>query len=66
MSNQLTPELLQRLLDEHGAALELFASQWTEAPEDCVQEAFLKLVGQRKPPDRVVPWLFSCRPEPCH
>jgi RNA polymerase sigma-70 factor (ECF subfamily) len=58
MSNQVTPELLQRLLDEHGAALELFASQWTEAPDDCVQEAFLQLVRQPTPPERVVPWLF--------
>ena len=58
MSNQVRPELLQRLLDEHGAALELFAAQWTEAPEDCVQEAFLQLVRQPLPPDRIVAWLF--------
>ena len=58
MSHEITPELLQRLLDEHGAALELFAAQWTEAAEDCVQEAFLQLVRQPSPPDRVVAWLF--------
>lgn len=58
MTQTLMPELLSRLLDEHGAALELFASQWTEMPEDCVQEAFLKLVRQATPPDRIVPWLF--------
>lgn len=58
MTQPVTPELLSRLLDEHGAALELFASQWTEMPEDCVQEAFLQLVRQSKTPDLVVPWLF--------
>lgn len=58
MSNSVTPEVLERLLDEHAAALELFASQWTAAPEDCVQEAFIQLVKQRRTPDRIVPWLF--------
>lgn len=58
MTQTVTPELLSRLLDEHGAALELFASQWTEMPDDCVQEAFLQLVRQSKPPDQIVPWLF--------
>ncbi len=58
MTQSVTPELLGRLLDEHGAALELFASQWTEMPDDCVQEAFLQLVRQKSPPDQIVPWLF--------
>jgi len=58
MTQPVTPELLSSLLDEHGSALELFASQWTGMPEDCVQEAFLQLVRQSKPPDQVVPWLF--------
>jgi RNA polymerase sigma factor (sigma-70 family) len=58
MDNGLTPELLERLLDQHGAALQLFAAQWTTTPEDCVQESFLQLMRQRKLPDRIVPWLF--------
>ncbi len=52
------PEILGRLLDEHGAALVLYARQWTSAPEDVVQDAFAKLAAQRKPPERVVPWLY--------
>jgi RNA polymerase sigma factor (sigma-70 family) len=58
MTQPVTPELLSRLLDEHGAALELFALQWTEMPDDCVQEAFLQLVRQPESPEQVVPWLF--------
>jgi RNA polymerase sigma factor (sigma-70 family) len=52
------PELLGRLLDEHAAALVLFARQWCAAPEDVVQEAFVKLAAQRPPPGRVVAWLY--------
>lgn len=39
----MTPELLEQLISKHQRSLELFASQWTSAPEDCVQEAFLRL-----------------------
>jgi RNA polymerase sigma-70 factor (ECF subfamily) len=52
------PELLGRLMDEHAAALVLYARQWCAVPEDVVQEAFLKLVTQKIPPDNVVPWLY--------
>jgi RNA polymerase sigma-70 factor (ECF subfamily) len=52
------PELLERLTKEHAAALMLYARQWCGAPEDVVQEAFLKLVVQKKPPDNPVPWLY--------
>jgi RNA polymerase sigma factor (sigma-70 family) len=52
------PERLGRLFDEHGAALALYARQWSDAPEDVVQEAFLALARQRSEPERVVPWLF--------
>jgi RNA polymerase sigma-70 factor (ECF subfamily) len=52
------PELLGRLVDEHAAALTLYARQWCAAPEDVVQEAFLKLMAQRRPPDQPVPGLF--------
>ncbi len=52
------PEVLAQLVDEHAAALVLYARQWCDAPEDVVQEAFVKLAGQRQAPDRVVPWLY--------
>jgi RNA polymerase sigma-70 factor (ECF subfamily) len=52
------PELLERLANEHSAALVLYARQWCAAPEDVVQEAFLKLVVQKRPPDNPVPWLY--------
>ncbi len=61
--NQITeepvnPELLEHLLDEHLAALELYAAQWTHAPEDSVQEAFIELAQQAMLPERIVPWLY--------
>jgi RNA polymerase sigma-70 factor (ECF subfamily) len=52
------PELLGHLVDRHAAALVLYARQWCAAPEDVVQEAFLKLFAQRTPPYRAVPWLY--------
>jgi RNA polymerase sigma-70 factor (ECF subfamily) len=47
-----------RLVDSHGPPLILYARQWCDAPEDVVQEAFLKLVALRHPPHAVVPWLY--------
>jgi RNA polymerase sigma-70 factor (ECF subfamily) len=52
------PEQLGRLLDEHGAALVLYAQQWCASPEDVVQEAFLKLVREPVLPANVVGWLY--------
>ena len=49
---------LGRLVDRYAAALELYARQWCHAPEDVVQEAFLKLVAQRRRPDQPGAWLF--------
>jgi RNA polymerase sigma factor (sigma-70 family) len=46
------------LLDGHGPALVLYARQWCDAPEDVVQDAFLKLATLRTPPRDVVPWLY--------
>ena len=56
--DQIGPELLGRLIDEHAAALVLYARQWCDSPEDVVQEALLKLAGQSRPPDDVVAWLY--------
>lgn len=52
------PERLGRLLDEHGAALVLYARQWCSAPEDVVQEALVQLVRQPQPPEKLLPWLY--------
>jgi RNA polymerase sigma factor (sigma-70 family) len=46
------------LVDRYAAALELYARQWCRAPEDVVQEAFLKLVAARARPDQPGAWLF--------
>ena len=51
------PEQLGRLIDAHAAALTLYARQWCAAPEDVVQEAFVKLAGCRPPPDNPAAWL---------
>src|SRR5262245_33523336 len=54
----LTPEQLGQLLDEHAAALELYAAQWTHSPADVVQEAFIALIECRPRPERPVAWLY--------
>jgi len=58
LMDALGPKLLTRLLDEHGAALVLYAQQWCDTPEDVVQEAFLRLMRQSEPPENVVGWLY--------
>lgn len=50
--------LLGRLIDDHAAALVLYARQWCAAPEDVVQDAFLALAARPRPPEPVAPWLF--------
>src|SRR4051794_40521151 len=52
------PELLGRLFDEHAPALVLYARQWSDRPEDIVQDAFVALARQSRPPDRILPWLY--------
>ena len=49
---------LGRLIDQHAAALELYARQWCDAPEDVVQEAFLKLAVEAVVPANPAAWLF--------
>jgi len=50
---------IAELVDLHGAALQLYATQWTDAPEDCVQEAFVELASQPQRPQYVVAWLYQ-------
>jgi RNA polymerase sigma-70 factor (ECF subfamily) len=54
----MDPSLLGRLVDEHAAALALYARSWCAAPDDVVQEAFIKLAAQRPPPANPVGWLY--------
>lgn len=58
VEQRVTPELLGRLLDEHGGALALFAAQWTENADDCVQEALVELARQTHVPTNPVAWLY--------
>ena len=50
--------MLGRLLDEHGGALALYAAQWTENADDCVQEALIELARQPRTPANPVGWLY--------
>jgi RNA polymerase sigma-70 factor (ECF subfamily) len=52
------PERLGELFDEHAGPLALYARQWSDAPEDIVQDAFVALARQRRWPETVVPWLY--------
>jgi RNA polymerase sigma factor (sigma-70 family) len=54
----MTPRQLAELIDRHGPALVLYARQWCAVPEDVVQDAFLKLVRQGRPPEDAVAWLY--------
>jgi len=54
----MTPRELASLVDTHAPPLILYARQWCPAPEDVVQDAFLKLVALRQPPREAVPWLY--------
>ena len=46
----MDPDHLGYLLDRYLPALVLYARQWCRAPEDVVQEAFIKLARQAEPP----------------
>jgi DNA-directed RNA polymerase specialized sigma24 family protein len=54
----MDPDLLGNLLDQLAAALEPYARQWCDVPEDVVQDAFLRLAAQRALPDNPAAWLF--------
>ena len=54
----MLPNDFGRLVDARGPALILYARQWCHAPEDVVQDAFLKLIALRPPPRDAVAWLY--------
>ena len=42
----IDPDRLVRLIDDHAAALELYAAQWSVSPADVVQDALIRLAEQ--------------------
>jgi RNA polymerase sigma factor (sigma-70 family) len=54
----MSPTDFARLIDGHAPALVLYARQWCDAPEDVIQDAFLKLFRRSRPPEDVVAWLY--------
>ena len=55
----MSPHEFARLVDAHGSPLVLYARQWCDAPEDVVQDAYMKLVAQRRPPENPAAWLYG-------
>jgi RNA polymerase sigma-70 factor (ECF subfamily) len=51
-------EAVRRLVETHWSGLVLFARQWTEDPEDVVQDAFVRRFQQIRAPADEVAWLF--------
>jgi RNA polymerase sigma factor (sigma-70 family) len=49
---------LTAIVDRHAPGLTLYARQWSTAPEDVVQEAFVKLALQKTTPEPIAPWLY--------
>lgn len=61
-SKDLSPEEKARriaaLLTEQGPALALYAAQWADNPDDCVQEGLIRLAAQKSWPENEVAWLY--------
>lgn len=58
MLGPVGPELLGRLIDQHGAALRLYASQLCDSPDDIVQEALIDLARCDEAPRQALAWLY--------
>jgi RNA polymerase sigma-70 factor, ECF subfamily len=58
-SPAIDPITLGRLYRQHAPALRLYARQWSDAAEDLVQDAFVRLAQQAPPPERVLAWLYQ-------
>ena len=50
--------ILREILEVHAPALQLFARQWCESPEDCIQEVVIKLSRLEKVPEHWLPWVY--------
>ena len=55
----LSHEDLQQLYEQHGAALVLYARQWSNAPDDALQEAMMELTKLKQSPKDVLAWLYA-------
>jgi RNA polymerase sigma-70 factor (ECF subfamily) len=49
---------LTAIVDRHAPGLTLYARQWSTAPEDIVQEAFVQLARLQSAPEPIAPWLY--------
>lgn len=58
MDQRIDANEIGRLLAAHANSLELFAAQWANNAEDCVQEAFIELATQPTRPNKPVAWLY--------
>ena len=58
LAGPVNAQLIATLLQQHADALHRYAAQWTVFPDDCVQEAFVKLAGQTELPDSIPAWLY--------
>jgi RNA polymerase sigma-70 factor (ECF subfamily) len=58
LTKRIETRELGRLLDQYASPLALYATQWTNAPDDCVQEAIVELAAQPVRPENPVAWLF--------
>ena len=56
----IDPADVTEWFEAHAAALVLYAGQWLTGglAEDAVQEVFVRLMAQARPPDNVKAWLF--------
>lgn len=50
--------ILREILEIHAPALQLFARQWCDNPEDCIQEMVIKLSRLDKLPEYWLPWVY--------
>lgn len=57
---QIDPGDLSRWFEGYGTLLVLYARQWLEAgqAEDAVQDVFVRLISQPRPPECAKAWLF--------
>ena len=58
LAGPVNAQLIATLLRQHADALQRYAAQWTVHPDDCVQDAFVKLAGQHELPDSLAAWLY--------
>lgn len=45
-------------MEKHSAALQLYARQWCENPDDCIQEVLIRIAQRKEVPENWLPWLY--------